>query len=87
MPKTRNGRRHIRLKVIPEPDEGTRSVFITDSTEREFVFIRGVGEGKTANLSLDCGKCGKPLIQDLKRDQIRWIVLRCPRCGTYNDTE
>jgi DNA-directed RNA polymerase subunit RPC12/RpoP len=76
--------KHVPLRVIPEPEEGTRSVLITDSKDEDFVFIRG--EDPRVRLSLDCGNCGKPLIIGIPRMKIINVVFQCPRCGSYNDT-
>lgn len=67
------------LKVIPEPDPNTRSVFIYD------------GEGTTAfqgydsNLELVCGNCSSPLVSGINRNQINNIVIRCKQCGKFNE--
>jgi predicted RNA-binding Zn-ribbon protein involved in translation (DUF1610 family) len=39
-----------------------------------------------SRVSFDCGKCGKPLILDMAPGQVRQIVFKCPRCGSFNDT-
>jgi hypothetical protein len=71
----------IPLKVIPEPDPGSRSVFIQNGKE-SIVF-----SGRETEISLDCGQCGASLVVGLKQDQIRNIVLKCNQCGAFNDTE
>ena len=74
--------RHTRLKVIPEPKQGTRTVFITDNTDPDFVYVQG---DSPAGRSFECGRCGRPLIVGVERNQVRNVVLRCPQCGSYND--
>jgi DNA-directed RNA polymerase subunit RPC12/RpoP len=76
--------RHVPLRVIPEPKEGTRTVFVTDRQDKEFVFMQG--QDPRVRLSLDCGNCGKPLIIGVPRMKIVNVVLRCPNCGSYNET-
>lgn len=71
---------HLRLPVIPEPDPGTRSVF-QKTTAGSVIFA-----GEETGLSLDCGRCGSPLVQGLRREQVASIVLQCNACGSYNDT-
>lgn len=70
----------IPLKVIPEPDPGSRSVFIKNG-EGSIIF-----SGRETEISLDCGQCGASLVVGLKQEQIRSIVLRCNQCGAFNDT-
>lgn len=77
--------RHVRLPDIPKPPDGSRSVIVSDSRDPEFVFFRGEDPDRV-RLSLDCGNCGKPLIVGVPRMRIHDIVLRCPRCGSYNET-
>jgi len=71
---------HLRLKVIPEPAPGTRAVF-EHAGEGTVFFV-----GEVVGLSLDCGKCGSPLVQGLNREQVMGIVLHCKSCGAYNNT-
>jgi predicted RNA-binding Zn-ribbon protein involved in translation (DUF1610 family) len=77
-------RRHIRLRSIPRPIDGTRTVFTAgDDAPKRFTFIRGDSPG----LSFDCAKCGTPLMIDVERGQVTNIVLRCNNCGTYNEAD
>lgn len=69
------------LKVIPEPDPGSRSVFIK-TNEGSIIF-----RGTETTLSLDCGQCGESLVVGLRKDQIRNVALKCNQCGVFNDTE
>lgn len=70
----------IALKVIPEPDPDTRSVFIRTG-DGTVLF-----QGYNANISLDCGKCNAPLVVGLAQEQVINIVLKCNQCGIFNDT-
>lgn len=70
----------VALKVIPEPDPCTRSVFIKTG-DGTILF-----QGHDTSISLDCGKCGAPLIIGLALEQIVNVVVRCNQCGSFNDT-
>jgi DNA-directed RNA polymerase subunit RPC12/RpoP len=70
------------LQVIPEPEAGTRSVFITDNTDPDFIFVQGSLE----DIEYTCGNCGRVLMRGVAPGQVINVVLRCPRCGQFNDT-
>jgi hypothetical protein len=70
----------IRLKVIPEPDPNTRTIFVYDGDGT--VVMSGFASG----LSMNCGKCDSPLVRGLNRGQITDVVLRCKGCGAFNET-
>src|SRR5258708_11961798 len=69
------------LTVMPEPDPGTRAVFVYEG-EGTTVFT-----GFDTGLALDCGECGACLVRGLIRDAVLGLVLRCKNCGSYNDTQ
>jgi len=71
---------HVRLPVIPEPDPGTRSVFLREGEGTIFF------AGHFSELSLDCGTCQAPLVVGMAPGQVAGIVLRCAACGAFNDT-
>jgi DNA-directed RNA polymerase subunit RPC12/RpoP len=71
-----------RLEVIPKPAEGTRSVLVTDRTDDDFFYMTG----EFTDDSYECGSCGRPLVRGVRPGTLQDIVLRCPRCGSYNDT-
>jgi hypothetical protein len=76
----------IRLPVIREPKEGTRTAFTGEEVPAEDTEPFIVGEGETAgDTDLICGHCGLLLAQSIHRDTLMSIVLRCPRCGAYNN--
>lgn len=66
----------IPLKTIPEPKPNTRTVFIAKVSP----IIKGVGD-----IDLVCGECGEILVEGIGHGQIKNIVIRCPKCNTYND--
>lgn len=70
------------LRIIPEPKEGTRTVFNAASADSDFVFVEGALEG----IEYACGNCGRTLMRGVARGQISNVVLCCPTCGQFNDT-
>jgi hypothetical protein len=69
----------VSLRVIPEPDPNTRTVF--QLTGSATLLIQGFETG----LSLDCGGCGTPLVTGIHREQIQNIVIRCKNCKAFNE--
>ena len=63
-------------KIIPEPVAGTRTV-IDQKTLPVAV--------SSCNLNYLCGSCGVVLIQGMVGDQFNNIVIRCPKCGKFNE--
>jgi hypothetical protein len=70
----------VQLTVIPEPDPGTRPVFINNG-DTTVLFT-----GSHGGYSLNCGHCNSPLVTGLDRNEIRGVVLHCNKCGSFNDT-
>lgn len=68
-----------KLKIIPKPQEGTRTVLVTKAGAGLTFF------GDEGDLNLVCGNCGAILCEKMKEGQIRNIVLQCPICRLYND--
>lgn len=75
----KKGKRRVRLAVIPEPESDTRSVIVY--TGEGTVAMRGQGK-----VVLECGNCGKPIVDGLAMTQVRNLVFRCNNCGAYNET-
>ena len=69
-----------KLKVIPKPEERTRTVLKPKNRDSS-VTIKGSGK-----LNLVCGKCGAILAREIHEGQIKNIVLFCNKCDSYNDT-
>ena len=70
-----------KLKVIPKPKEGTRTVFVRKPNEKSFsTYFNGKGD-----LNLICGYCETMLCEGINAGQIRNIVLQCPVCNNYNE--
>lgn len=67
----------IKLKVVPEPAKGTAAIIQGDKSP----LLRGEGQ-----FNYLCGKCGAILLKGIEKGQVRGIVLRCPKCGSFNDT-
>lgn len=71
---------HLRipLRIIPAPQPDTRVVF-----EIKGLFPALKGQGET---DLVCGDCGQVLIEGVGSDAvIKNIVIKCPKCGKYNE--
>jgi len=66
----------IKLKIIPEPSEGTRTVM------KPKVVPAFKGDGDTDYV---CGQCGVVLADKMRQGQVQNIVVRCPKCGKYNE--
>ena len=71
---------NIKAQVIPEPEEGKRTVFNLQFAPA----IHGEGEMK-GDVSIQCGNYGVTLIDTIKLGAIRNIVVKCPECGSFND--
>lgn len=70
-----------KLKVIPKPKEGTRTVLVLKpNPDKPSTIIKGQGE-----LNLICGYCESVLCESVTTGQIRNIVLKCPVCNNYNE--
>lgn len=67
------------LRVIPEPDPDTRAVFIYNG-EGTVAFT-----GYQVGLALTCGSCQSHLAVGIPRENIQNIVIRCKKCGSYNE--
>ncbi len=71
----------IKLPVIPKPAEGTRAILVPE--KGVIPVIKGTG----GDIDLLCGNCGIVLASGLVPTQkIVNIVIKCPNCGSYNDT-
>jgi hypothetical protein len=70
----------IKLLVIPEPAERTRTILLQASALPLFT-----GE-ETEAPGYVCGKCDSVLIAKTTKLWLLNIVIRCFNCGAYNDT-
>jgi hypothetical protein len=70
-----------KLLVIPEPEEGTRSIL---GSEGEGTVVMQNPERETPVHT--CGSCEAPLLVGVGPAQVQNIVLRCNACGAYNET-
>ncbi len=73
----------IRLRVIPEPEEGTRAVLAKNEGDDETVFFSGEHTGRI----YVCGACNAPLMEGVSREQVGNVVLTCPACGAFNEAK
>ena len=69
--------------VIPEPDPGTRSVL---DRRGEGTLIFDFNRPGSPQTDMVCGNCGAPLVHGMAVSQVANLVLRCNRCGKYNET-
>ena len=65
------------MRVIPEPAPGSRAVLIPRGRD---LALRGGGAH-----SFTCGSCGILLMKDLMVEQARSFVVKCGKCGAYNE--
>jgi hypothetical protein len=73
-------RRQIKLLVVPEPAERTRTVLLQASAPPLFA-----GEEPEAP-DYVCGRCDSALIAKTTKLWLLNIVIKCFNCGAYNDT-
>jgi hypothetical protein len=72
----------VRMKVIPEPPRGRRSVIVAPRNDASYRFYRG-----GCDVNLVCGQCGRELVSGLQDSgQLQSVVLKCPGCGAFNDS-
>lgn len=84
--KRQPGNREIRLRDIPKPAEGTRTVLKTPPEATSPVLVRGAEDVPLSErVDYLCGKCGAKLVEGVGENQIQNMVLHCNRCDSYND--
>jgi hypothetical protein len=72
----------VRMKVIPEPARGKRSVLEASSLDPSYRFFHGGND-----VDLLCGQCGRELVTGLQSaTHLQSVVLKCPDCGAFNDS-
>lgn len=65
-----------RLREIPQPEEGSRPVYFAENGPA----VTGGGE-----LSHQCAGCGAILIRNVSPGLATDVVVKCSRCGTWNE--
>ncbi len=65
------------MKIIDEPEAGTRSIFICGAPGSTF---KGTGPK-----NYQCGTCGETLIEGARTERFANVVFRCGWCGEYNE--
>jgi len=70
---------NVAARIISKPPENTRTVLQSDGAYFG-PFIRG--NGKTTYI---CGNCKTALLENIYPHQVRNIVFKCPKCGSYNE--
>lgn len=73
----------LRMPVIPEPSPQIRSVIVPTG---EFPEEKAIIEWANPAVEMYCGQCGRVLIRAESVGSIENIVIKCPRCGAYNDS-
>ena len=68
-----------KLRVISEPESGTRTLLLPRDGE-VLPLIKCDDE-----LNLLCGYCQAVLVEGIVESQIKNIVIRCPVCRSYNE--
>ena len=72
---------NVALFVIPEPKPGTRTVLASNPTAPPGPLIANGGDN-----TFICGECGFTLAEHVEGGQVQNVVLKCPRCDSYNET-
>ncbi len=65
-----------KAKIISEPSPGTRPIIDQKSLPV------AVSSG---DVNVQCGSCGTVLIQGMIGTEFAGIVIKCPRCGQFNE--
>jgi transcription elongation factor Elf1 len=74
----------IKLRVIPEPAPKTRTVFQMNDPEGKETTKTILFKGHE-NTNFICGNCESILAKKVSIDTIKNLVLKCNKCGSYND--
>jgi|SoiMethySBSTD1v2_1073268.scaffolds.fasta_scaffold220706_3 hypothetical protein len=67
----------VKLRVIPPPIEGTRTVFKTHDKD---ALVKGIELE-----SLICGNCEFVLVENVLAYNQGDVVLQCPKCKSFNE--
>jgi len=74
----------FKMRVIPKPEEGTRTVFQwkegTPEKTRRGPMMKGRGLS-----DYKCGNCGHVILYGVNLNQVKDIVFPCENCGKYNE--
>ncbi|MFS8215611.1 hypothetical protein [Paenibacillus sp. S29] len=69
----------IKLKIVPEPQDGKVTVFVKPNNDDKRPFVVGSGSYKFA-----CGFCDHILARGVEFKQVQNLAFKCPRCSKYN---
>ena len=69
--------KRIKLKVIPQPAEGSRTLFTTHDKD---ALVKGI-----ENETYLCGNCEFVLAENVIPNTYTDIVFECPSCKSYNE--
>jgi hypothetical protein len=69
----------IPARKIPEPSPNERTILVPWSPQ---VLPVARGSGKT---NYSCETCHTLLVENIDHGQFRNIVIKCPKCASYNE--
>lgn len=69
--------KRIKLKVIPQPAEGSRKLFTTHDKDS---LVKGI-----ELVTYTCGNCDFVLAENVIPNTYTDIVFQCPSCKSYNE--
>ena len=69
------------LRVIPEPEEGTRNLFVRSGAGETGPFFAA----EQTNIAATCGMCDETLLSGVHPEQFANVVFKCFRCGACNE--
>ena len=69
--------KRIKLNIIPEPAEGSRTIFATHDNDS---LVKGI-ELETYT----CGNCEFVLAENIIANTYNDIIFQCPSCKSYNE--
>jgi transposase-like protein len=72
----------LKLKVIPKPEKGSRSVLVAENGADNLLFFKG----QAGDIHYECGNCNRVLVSGVYSAQVQNIVMKCPECGAFNET-
>jgi len=76
--------RDVTLKLIDSVQAEGRSVIEKSEGKEPYFLGKDAGAG---DVNLICGNCDFVLAETVRLNMLNNVVLRCPECGAYNDTQ
>jgi DNA-directed RNA polymerase subunit RPC12/RpoP len=77
----------IKCRTIPEPQEGTRSIYRKRNDNNNSSINEPLIQGNYGGeLDYVCGNCTNILVQNVSQGEISTdSVFQCPKCQAYNE--